>query len=160
MSEPLAVDGAGNALVAFHRVAEDVRFDHAFNDAPLPASLVALWCGDRLLLVFDRFRGQWELPGGMIDPGETPREAAVRELREETGHEVADLDFAGYAEFLLRGRAEYAAIYTAQATPQSGFTANDEIADLTWWDGRESLPGKVQIIDVTLGRLAARLLSA
>ncbi|WP_370019451.1 NUDIX hydrolase [Planotetraspora sp. GP83] len=159
MSEPLAVDeAAGNALVAFHRVLEDVRLD----DAPLPSSLVALWCGDRLLLVFDRFRGQWELPGGRIDPGETPREAAVRELREETGHEVTDsgLAFAGYAEFLLGGRAEYSAIYTAQAAPRDGFIPNDEIADLTWWDGRESLPGKVQIIDVTLGRLAARLLSA
>jgi 8-oxo-dGTP pyrophosphatase MutT (NUDIX family) len=29
--------------------------------------------------------GWWELPGGGIDPGESDREAAVREIKEETG---------------------------------------------------------------------------
>lgn len=29
--------------------------------------------------------GRWEVPGGLIDPGEQPAQAVVRELREETG---------------------------------------------------------------------------
>jgi 8-oxo-dGTP pyrophosphatase MutT (NUDIX family) len=32
--------------------------------------------------------GTWTLPAGHIDPGESPREAVVREVREETGLEV------------------------------------------------------------------------
>lgn len=32
--------------------------------------------------------GHWSLPAGAIDPGESPREAVVRETREETGLEV------------------------------------------------------------------------
>ncbi|MGW7693821.1 NUDIX domain-containing protein [Streptomyces asiaticus] len=40
-------------------------------------------------MVFDRFRQSWELPGGRIEAGESPRQAAARELLEETGQEPA-----------------------------------------------------------------------
>ncbi len=34
----------------------------------------------------------WELPAGLVDPGESPEEGAVRECLEETGHHVADVE--------------------------------------------------------------------
>ena len=38
---------------------------------------------------------QWELPGGFVDPGETPEKAAARELKEETGYSVKELHSLG-----------------------------------------------------------------
>ncbi|HMO55800.1 MAG TPA: NUDIX hydrolase [Roseiflexaceae bacterium] len=43
----------------------------------------------RTLLLLHRKLGRWFPPGGHIDPHELPDEAAIREVREETGLEVA-----------------------------------------------------------------------
>jgi ADP-ribose pyrophosphatase YjhB (NUDIX family) len=49
---------------------------------------IAVFKGDTVLLVQRAqapFRGLWSLPGGSIEPGESASEAALRELKEETG---------------------------------------------------------------------------
>ena len=44
--------------------------------------------GPEILLVRERRDGAWTLPGGWADVGETPSEAARREMREESGFDV------------------------------------------------------------------------
>ena len=67
----------------------------------------ALVDGDGRVLIAQRpegkqLAGMWEFPGGKIEPGETPEETVVRELREELGIEtkvacLAPLTFASHA---------------------------------------------------------------
>lgn len=53
--------------------------------------------GEVLLLerVQSPFEGYWVLPGGLVEPDETAREACVRETKEEVGLDVTVEDFVG-----------------------------------------------------------------
>lgn len=59
--------------------------------APVPAVGVVCLRGDEVLLIRrgqPPRQGEWSLPGGRIEPGERAVDAALRELREETGVEA------------------------------------------------------------------------
>ena len=47
------------------------------------------------LLLQKKSDGTWSLPAGAIEPGETPEEALEREVKEETGYTVRDLQLVG-----------------------------------------------------------------
>ena len=50
---------------------------------------------NRVLFIRRADNGEWGLPAGAIDPGESPAAAAAREVREETGLEVRPTRIAG-----------------------------------------------------------------
>ncbi|MDT0265543.1 NUDIX hydrolase [Streptomyces sp. DSM 44915] len=158
-AEPLASGPLGMRLLAFDEAPEET----VFRTAPVRYVLVAAWHLDRLLLVLVRDRGCWELPGGGIDPGESPRRAAARELWEETGQRLAPerLRFVGFAHTLLPGKDEArGALYTVDVEEPADWRASDEIAAVHWWDqGAPPAGGALQTVDSYLARRTRPALS-
>ncbi|MHA7836474.1 MAG: NUDIX hydrolase [bacterium] len=68
-------------------------------DSPAWVNVVALTPGDDLVMVRQFRQGAravtLEIPGGMVDPGESPEEAGARELLEETGYRADRLESLG-----------------------------------------------------------------
>ncbi|WP_435206540.1 NUDIX domain-containing protein [Micromonospora sp. bgisy143] len=117
---------------------------------------------ERLLLV--RHTGspdRWGLPGGAVEIGESPAEAAVREVREEIGVQIDGLrllDVLGGTDYeVTYSNGDRVAYVTAayQAVIVDGTPAPDqeEIAELDWFT-------PTQVPSVQLNRFTRALLTA
>jgi len=146
-------DRAGNALVGFRVVTEE-ELTRLAEQVAVPASLVVVTHADAVLMMFDSWRKHWELPGGTREAGETARQAAARELREETGIQVADLIFAAVAEFDLTKpeRRELLAVYRVQLPIVPRLTVNDEAVAFRWWPPSDPVSDDMSPLDAEIAR--------
>ena len=117
--------------------------------APVPCVGVVCLRGDEVLLIrrgTPPRQGEWSLPGGRIEPGERAFDAALRELREETGVEAEITGLIDVVDgiFPEAGRhyvlIDYAARWTS-GEPVAGddaiearFLAMNEALALVDWD--------------------------
>ena len=88
--------------------------------------------------------GEWSLPGGVLECGETLREATVREAREETGLVVETVDMLGVYERVIhsddeRVRYHYVLIDFLCRPIAGELKAGSDAADVRWFT-RTELP--------------------
>jgi len=80
--------------------------------------------------------GRWSVPGGRVEPGETLREAVVRELAEETGYEGVVDGFLGHVERIGDDPAPYHFVIMDFAVtvldPERMPRAGDDAAEAAW----------------------------
>lgn len=114
---------------------------------PTPCAGVVCLRGEEVLLI-QRGKpprlGQWSIPGGRIEPGEPAAEAALRELREETGVEAELLGLVDVVDYITPDRhyvlVDYAARWIS-GEPVAGDDAADArfvpveaVQNLGMWD--------------------------
>lgn len=115
-------------MVALHEVPEA---EAAGIAAPVFAVVIAR-SARGAVLVFNRYRKVWELPGGFIDPGESPREAARRELLEEAECRGRGFHWLALAE-VSDGATHFGAVFRCEVTEVPAAVQNEEIGGLAYW---------------------------
>ena len=115
---------------------------------PLVGIGVVVWRDGKVLLIRrgkQPRKGQWSLPGGAQKTGETVRQAARREVREETGLEVEVAELVDVVDSLERdadGRVRYhytLVDFSARASAGEAVAGGDA-AEVAWRDPAD-LPG-------------------
>jgi 8-oxo-dGTP diphosphatase len=79
-----------------------------------------------------RKRNEWVLPKGKLDDGETPRDAAEREVLEETGHEVSVHEFLGTLVYESGGRSKVVHYWRMAANGEPSNELMDDVRAVDW----------------------------
>lgn len=111
---------------------------HIHFDDPKVAAVVLVQYNHRVLLVrraMNPARGKWALPGGFVDFGENPYQAAAREVLEETGIRIENIALAD----IFSDGGPIVITFTAQAA-NSAARAQDDADAVLWYAVDEPLP--------------------
>jgi 8-oxo-dGTP diphosphatase len=117
----------GFELLEFMRINEkDINDFH-----PIAGSFAVVECKEKFLLCYNTWRQQWELPAGQRETVETPKECAKRELYEETGQVVEDLEFIGLMKVsnTANGNIKFNPVFFSVVDQLQPFHKNEETSD-------------------------------
>jgi 8-oxo-dGTP diphosphatase len=120
-----------------------MMIDSAVDPIVVRAAGGVVWWQDgrarRLAVIHRPKYGDWSLPKGKLEAGESWKQAALREVREETGCETTLGPFAGQISYLVKGRPKVVLYWNMERVGDCGFTPNREVDRLDWLCRSEAL---------------------
>ncbi len=129
----LAAVGEGSDPAEIERIYR--RIDDGYVTPKLDVRM-AIFRGNTILLVRERSDKRWAMPGGYVDVGDSPSEAAVRETAEEAGLDVVARGLVGVFDGRLQPDAPahlfhiHKLIFTGEPRdPKARPLAGDEVSD-------------------------------
>ena len=140
---------------------DDDRLRSDLGDGPPPATyalsaVVYAERGDEILLLQraegSALAGEWFLPGGFVEPGEGPEDAARRELAEEAGVEIdGELELVGCYLMYVYGQDVLQVSYRGSVAADSAVVTSDEHDGAQWVKAQDM---RVLLTDDMLGQIA------
>jgi 8-oxo-dGTP diphosphatase len=123
------------------------------SNRPVLGTSIAVWRNGKVLIVKrgqHPRRGKWAFPGGHVEVGETVRDAALRELAEETGI-TAQIDrVVDYVDLIQKSadgqvKTHYVLIVFTGTWLAGEAQAGDDAAEVTWLDPDQidDMPGEI-----------------
>lgn len=97
-------------------------------------SVIAARYNGKWIFCRHKKRSTWEIPGGHIEAGETPFEAAKRELMEETGADIFRLEELTPYEVEIDGEKSYGMLFLAEIDTLGVLPTESEIGEICLMD--------------------------
>lgn len=106
------------------------------NKSVIQAAGGVLWKKDgnqkKLAVVHRHKHKDWSLPKGKVDHGETWKEAALREVLEETGFQAKIKKYAGSISYLLDGKPKVVLFWHMKIKSEKKSKMNGEVDEIRW----------------------------
>ena len=133
---------------------------HIIYVNPIPAAALVVFDGEKVLLTLrdvEPHKGEWCLPGGFIEWGESPEEGARRELFEETGITAGDLSLVG-AYSSISGTRRHVLLVAYKALSWTGEAfAGDDASEVRWYNLNEIPPLAFRVHEQALADSRVRM---
>lgn len=102
---------------------------------PKPTAGMFVIKNDKILVnkrAIEPKKDTYDIPGGFLEPGESPQECVLREVKEETGLETTIIDLIGVYKEIYEKDIDLVNIFFVGEVVNGKLSAHDDVKDLEW----------------------------